>query len=105
MKMPQFLGTSYIRYSGLEATSGLYTSIRLTFRPNSVGSEIKQTDTLQPQRQVQGLLLYQGFSSKHQSAFLVICLHQGNVVVSYDLGSGPATLRPHNIIEFHLTLP
>nr|CDS27474.1 pikachurin [Hymenolepis microstoma] len=75
--IPEFLGNSYLALKGYEDTSFSETLLEITFLPK------EQT----------GQLIYSGFSFDKRGDFISISLVNGQLVVGFDLGSGPASMH------------
>ncbi|VDL92883.1 unnamed protein product [Schistocephalus solidus] len=75
--IPEFYGNSYLAFWGIKATSMTDTLFQVVFLPRG------QT----------GLLAYSGYSLDRRGDFFMLALVDGKVLVSFDLGTGPAFLR------------
>ncbi|BHF68402.1 hypothetical protein SprV_0301143600 [Sparganum proliferum] len=76
-KIPEFYGSSYLVFWGIKATSMTDTFFQVVFLP----------------RNPTGLLAYSGYSFDRRGDFFMVALVDGKVLVSFDLGTGPAFLR------------
>ncbi|VDN10153.1 unnamed protein product [Dibothriocephalus latus] len=76
-KIPEFYGNSHLAFWGIKATSMTDTLFQIVFLPR--GST--------------GLLAYSGYSFDRRGDFFMVALVDGKVLVSFDLGTGPAFLR------------
>lgn len=75
--MPEFMGNSYIASRGLRETSLTETLLEVTFMAKSPT----------------GLLLYSGFSFDRRGDFVAAALLDGQLIVAFDLGTGPSFKR------------
>ena len=86
--MPQFLGNSFLSVRGFKDTSWTETLLEITFLP----------------KEPTGLLIYSGFSFDKRGDFICVALLNGKVIVSMDLGHGPAFVKL-GIHQFLRNLP
>ncbi|KAF7993809.1 hypothetical protein HCN44_011078 [Aphidius gifuensis] len=78
LQVPSFNGSSYLRYPGLGDTSLSWLEFSVTIKPLALD----------------GVLLYNGHHSDNSTGdFIALYLLSGHVTFTFDLGSGPATLR------------
>lgn len=76
-QVPSFNGSSYLRYPGLADTSLSWLELSVTLKPTAPD----------------GVILYNGHHSDATGDFIALYLSSGYVQFTYDLGTGPATLR------------
>ncbi|XP_043254794.1 pikachurin [Colletes gigas] len=77
LQVPLFNGSSYLRYPGLADTSLSWLELAVTLKPTAVD----------------GVILYNGHHSDATGDFIALYLSSGHVQFTFDLGTGPATLR------------
>ncbi|XP_034937288.1 pikachurin [Chelonus insularis] len=77
LQIPSFNGSSYLRYPGLGDSSLSWLELSITFKP------------LAPD----GMILYNGYHKDGTGDFIALYLNNYHVYFTFDLGSGPATLR------------
>lgn len=76
-QVPSFNGSSYLRYPGLADTSLSWLELSVTLKPTAQD----------------GVILYNGHHSDATGDFIALYLSSGHVQFTFDLGTGPATLR------------
>lgn len=76
-QVPSFNGSSYLRYPGLADTSLSWLEMSVTLKPTAPD----------------GVILYNGHHSDATGDFIALYLSSGHVQFTFDLGTGPATLR------------
>ncbi|TGZ32410.1 Pikachurin [Temnothorax longispinosus] len=76
-QVPSFNGSSYLRYPGLADTSLSWLELSVTLKPTAPD----------------GVILYNGHHSDATGDFIALYLSSGHVQFTFDLGTGPATLR------------
>ncbi|XP_053985558.1 pikachurin-like [Hylaeus volcanicus] len=77
LQVPSFNGSSYLRYAGLADTSLSWLELAVTLKPTAMD----------------GVILYNGHHSDATGDFIALYLSSGHVQFTFDLGTGPATLR------------
>ncbi|XP_015607232.1 pikachurin [Cephus cinctus] len=77
LQVPSFNGSSYLRYPGLADTSLSWLELAVTLKPTAPD----------------GVVLYNGHHSDATGDFIALYLSAGHVQFTFDLGTGPATLR------------
>ncbi|XP_011315506.1 pikachurin [Fopius arisanus] len=77
LQVPSFNGSSYLRYPGLGDTSLSWLELSVTLKPTSSN----------------GVILYNGHHSDATGDFIALYLADGHIQFTFDLGTGPATLR------------
>jgi len=77
VRIPEFIGNSYLVYEGLGRSSLLFLEIEIVFKST----------------QPNGLILYNGYNLDGSGDFLSLALHDGVLEYRFDLGTGPAVLR------------
>lgn len=80
LQVPSFNGSSYLRYPGLAETSLSWLELAVTLKPTAAD----------------GVILYNGHHSDATGDFIALYLSSGYVQFTFDLGTGPATLRSEN---------
>ncbi|XP_048510585.1 pikachurin isoform X2 [Athalia rosae] len=83
LQVPSFNGSSYLRYPGLGDSSLSWLELSVTLKP------------LAPD----GVILYNGHHSDATGDFIALYLAAGHVQFTFDLGTGPATLRSENPVR------
>ncbi|XP_017875382.1 pikachurin isoform X1 [Ceratina calcarata] len=83
LQVPSFNGSSYLRYPGLADTSLSWLELSVTLKPTA-------TD---------GVILYNGHHSDATGDFVALYLSSGHVQFTFDLGTGPATLRSESPVR------
>ncbi|KAG5344504.1 EGFLA protein, partial [Acromyrmex charruanus] len=83
LQVPSFNGSSYLRYPGLADTSLSWLELSVTLKPTAPD----------------GVILYNGHHSDATGDFIALYLSSGHVQFTFDLGTGPATLRSENPIR------
>ncbi|XP_020280960.1 pikachurin-like isoform X2 [Pseudomyrmex gracilis] len=83
LQVPSFNGSSYLRYPGLADTSLSWLELSVTLKPTAPD----------------GVILYNGHHSDATGDFIALYLSSGHVQFTYDLGTGPATLRSENPVR------
>ncbi|XP_076392498.1 uncharacterized protein LOC100874698 isoform X2 [Megachile rotundata] len=82
-QVPSFNGSSYLRYPGLADTSLSWLELAVTLKPTAPD----------------GVILYNGHHSDATGDFIALYLSSGHVQFTFDLGTGPATLRSENPVR------
>lgn len=77
LQVPSFNGSSYLRYPGLADTSLSWLELAVTLKPTVAD----------------GVILYNGHHSDATGDFIALYLSSGHVQFTFDLGTGPASLR------------
>ncbi|XP_066599302.1 pikachurin isoform X2 [Prorops nasuta] len=77
LQVPSFNGSSYLRYPGLADTSLSWLELAVTLKPSAPD----------------GVILYNGHHSDATGDFIALYLSAGHVQFTFDLGTGPATIR------------
>ncbi|KOX75910.1 Pikachurin, partial [Melipona quadrifasciata] len=77
LQVPSFNGSSYLRYPGLADTSLSWLELAVTLKPTAAD----------------GVILYNGHHSDATGDFIALYLSSGHVQFTFDLGTGPASLR------------
>jgi len=77
IQVPQFSGSSFLRHAGLGDSALIWLQVEIVFRPQAAD----------------GLLLYNGNRNDGTGDWLALLLRDGHVEFSFDLGSGPTTVR------------
>lgn len=77
IKIPSFLGTSFLRHPGLGAQALIWLELELVIRPTAP----------------EGLVLYNGDRNDGQGDFMSIFLNQGYLEFAFDLGNGIVIAR------------
>lgn len=75
--VPSFNGSSYLRYPGLGDSALSWLDLQLTLKPTAAS----------------GLILYNGHRSDGIGDFMALSMADRHVEFSFDLGTGPATVR------------
>ena len=75
--VPMFSGQSFLQYPGLQRNTLSFTEIEIVFKPMDVD----------------GLILYNGFSRDRTGDFIDLAMKDGYVEYRFDLGTGPAVIR------------
>ncbi|XP_031831496.1 pikachurin isoform X2 [Nomia melanderi] len=83
LQVPSFNGSSYLRYPGLADTSLSWLELAVTLKPTAAD----------------GVILYNGHHSDATGDFIALYLSSGHVQFTFDLGTGPATLRSENPVR------
>ncbi|XP_078033405.1 pikachurin [Augochlora pura] len=83
LQVPSFNGSSYLRYPGLADTSLSWLELAVTLKPTAPD----------------GVILYNGHHSDATGDFVALYLSSGHVQFTFDLGTGPATLRSENPVR------
>lgn len=83
LQVPSFNGSSYLRYPGLADTSLSWLELSVTLKPTASD----------------GVILYNGHHSDATGDFIALYLSSGHVQFTFDLGTGPATLRSENPVR------
>ncbi|KMR03602.1 pikachurin-like isoform x1 protein [Lasius niger] len=83
LQVPSFNGSSYLRYPGLADTSLSWLELSVTLKPTAPD----------------GVILYNGHHSDATGDFIALYLSSGHVQFTFDLGTGPATLRSENPVR------
>ncbi|XP_014478844.1 PREDICTED: pikachurin [Dinoponera quadriceps] len=83
LQVPSFNGSSYLRYPGLADTSLSWLELSVTLKPTAQD----------------GVILYNGHHSDATGDFIALYLSSGHVQFTFDLGTGPATLRSENPVR------
>ncbi|XP_034177837.1 pikachurin [Osmia lignaria lignaria] len=83
LQVPSFNGSSYLRYPGLADTSLSWLELAVTLKPTTSD----------------GVILYNGHHSDATGDFIALYLSSGHVQFTFDLGTGPATLRSENPVR------
>ncbi|XP_076379382.1 pikachurin isoform X2 [Megalopta genalis] len=83
LQVPSFNGSSYLRYPGLADTSLSWLELAVTLKPTAPD----------------GVILYNGHHSDATGDFIALYLSSGHVQFTFDLGTGPATLRSENPVR------
>ena len=83
LQVPSFNGSSYLRYPGLGETSLSWLELALVLKPSSPD----------------GVILYNGHHSDATGDFIALYLSAGHVQFTFDLGTGPATLRSESPVR------
>ncbi|XP_076762491.1 pikachurin [Xylocopa sonorina] len=83
LQVPSFNGSSYLRYPGLADTSLSWLEFAITMKPTAAD----------------GVILYNGHHSDATGDFIALYLSSGHVQFTFDLGTGPATLRSENPVR------
>ncbi|XP_029046071.2 pikachurin-like isoform X2 [Osmia bicornis bicornis] len=83
LQVPSFNGSSYLRYPGLADTSLSWLELAVTLKPTASD----------------GVILYNGHHSDATGDFIALYLSSGHVQFTFDLGTGPATLRSENPVR------
>ncbi|XP_076234057.1 pikachurin [Calliopsis andreniformis] len=83
LQVPSFNGSSYLRYPGLADTSLSWLELAVTLKPTTAD----------------GVILYNGHHSDATGDFIALYLSSGHVQFTFDLGTGPATLRSENPVR------
>ncbi|KZC11196.1 Pikachurin, partial [Dufourea novaeangliae] len=83
LQVPSFNGSSYLRYPGLADTSLSWLELAVTLKPTAAD----------------GVILYNGHHSDATGDFVALYLSSGHVQFTFDLGTGPATLRSENPVR------
>jgi len=76
-QVPSFNGSSYLRYPGLADTSLSWLELSVTLKPTAPD----------------GVIVYNGHHSDATGDFIALYLSSSHVQFTFDLGTGPATLR------------
>ncbi|XP_059473292.1 pikachurin [Neocloeon triangulifer] len=85
LQVPSFNGSSFLRYEGLGSSALSWLEIRLVFKPESAD----------------GLLLYNGGRADGVGDFASLALVGGHLEFTFDLGTGPATVRSRTVVSLH----
>ncbi|XP_076289136.1 pikachurin isoform X1 [Lasioglossum baleicum] len=83
LQVPSFNGSSYLRYPGLADTSLSWLELAVTLKPTAAD----------------GVILYNGHHSDATGDFIALYLSSAHVQFTFDLGTGPATLRSENPVR------
>ncbi|XP_043475420.1 pikachurin isoform X1 [Leptopilina heterotoma] len=83
LQVPSFNGSSYLRYPGLAETSLSWLELAVTLKPTARN----------------GVILYNGHHSDATGDFIALYLSGGHVQFTFDLGTGPATLRSESPVK------
>ncbi|XP_060825849.1 pikachurin-like [Bombus pascuorum] len=83
LQVPSFNGSSYLRYPGLADTSLSWLELAVTLKPTAAD----------------GVILYNGHHSDATGDFIALYLSSGHVQFTFDLGTGPASLRSENPVR------
>ncbi|XP_033229252.1 pikachurin [Belonocnema kinseyi] len=83
LQVPSFNGSSYLRYPGLAETSLSWLELTVTLKPTARN----------------GVILYNGHHSDATGDFIALYLSGGHVEFTFDLGTGPATLRSESPVK------
>ncbi|XP_034245110.1 pikachurin [Thrips palmi] len=86
--VPSFNGSSFLRYPGLGDTALSWLDLQLTLKPTAAN----------------GLVMYNGHRSDGVGDFMALYMVDRHIEFSFDLGSGPATVRswrPLSLGEWH----
>ncbi|XP_003696328.1 pikachurin [Apis florea] len=83
LQVPSFNGSSYLRYPGLADTSLSWLELAVTLKPTVAD----------------GVILYNGHHSDATGDFIALYLSSGHVQFTFDLGTGPASLRSENPVR------
>ncbi|KAK2589303.1 hypothetical protein KPH14_007854 [Odynerus spinipes] len=83
LQVPSFNGSSYLRYPGLGDTSLSWLELSVTLKPTAPD----------------GVIVYNGHHSDATGDFIALYLSSGYVHFTFDLGTGPATLRSDNPVR------
>ncbi|OAD62125.1 Pikachurin [Eufriesea mexicana] len=83
LQVPSFNGSSYLRYPGLADTSLSWLELAVTLKPTAAD----------------GVILYNGHHSDATGDFVALYLSSGHVQFTFDLGTGPASLRSENPVR------
>jgi pikachurin len=75
--VPSFNGSSFLRYEGLGSSALSWLELRLVFKPEAPD----------------GLILYNGGRADGVGDFASLALIGGHLEFTFDLGTGPATVR------------
>ncbi|GAB0093613.1 uncharacterized protein DMENIID0001_087780 [Sergentomyia squamirostris] len=75
LQVPSFNGSSYLRFAPLGDSALIWLEFKIIIKP----------------QQEDGLLLYSGHHD--YGDYISLCLNMGHVEFTFDLGSGPATVR------------
>ncbi|KAK0089340.1 hypothetical protein PV325_007884 [Microctonus aethiopoides] len=77
LQVPSFNGSSYLRYPGMADTSLSWLELSITLKPVAPD----------------GVILYNGHHNDATGDFIALYLSAGYIQFTFDLGTGPATLR------------
>jgi len=77
LQVPSFNGSSFLRYPGLGSSALSWLDVQLTLKPAAPD----------------GLVLYNGHRTDGVGDFMAIYMSGGFVEFTFDLGTGPATVR------------
>ncbi|XP_076665939.1 pikachurin [Andrena cerasifolii] len=83
LQVPSFNGSSYLRYPGLADTSLSWLELTVTLKPTASD----------------GVILYNGHHSDATGDFIALYISSGHIQFTFDLGTGPATLRSENPVR------
>ncbi|KAH0954021.1 hypothetical protein HN011_007523 [Eciton burchellii] len=83
LQVPSFNGSSYLRYPGLADTSLSWLELSVTLKPTAPD----------------GVIVYNGHHSDATGDFIALYLSSSHVQFTFDLGTGPATLRSENPVR------
>ncbi|KAF3427864.1 hypothetical protein E2986_10951 [Frieseomelitta varia] len=83
LTVPSFNGSSYLRYPGLADTSLSWLELAVTLKPTAAD----------------GVILYNGHHSDATGDFVALYLSSGHVQFTFDLGTGPASLRENTDVQ------
>ncbi|XP_046585807.1 pikachurin [Neodiprion lecontei] len=83
LQVPSFNGSSYLRYPGLGDSSLSWLELGVTLKPTAPD----------------GVILYNGHHSDATGDFVALYLAAGHLQFTFDLGTGPATLRSENPVR------
>ncbi|XP_044575810.1 pikachurin-like [Cotesia glomerata] len=83
LQVPSFNGSSYLRYPGLGDSSLSWLELSVTLKPMTQD----------------GVILYNGHHSDATGDFIALYLSSGHVQFTFDLGTGPATLRSESPVQ------